>query len=132
MKRQSNPRRGSHVSQRNLKVEIVQKVREGVFDRNPLLAIPHTVECKACGCRQKITYLNYLRSGKFELEKTETVEVAYAAPTLEGLNYAAESVTPILIQIKCKKCGTKISCCPASLEYLMFTARKVGSEQIYI
>jgi len=132
MKRQSSPRKDPHVSQRNLKVKIVQRAREGIFDRNPLLATPHTVECRTCGCQQKITYLNYLRSGKFKLEKTETVEVAYAAPTLEGLNYTAESVTPLLIQMKCKKCGAKISCCPASFEYLMFTARKVGSEQIYI
>lgn len=132
MKRRSS-RQGSHVSQRDLKAEIVQKVREGVFDRNPLLATPHTVECKACGCLQRVTYLKYLRSGRFELGKTKMVEVAYAAPTLLGLSYTRESITPVLIQIRCGRCGTKISCCPASLEYLMFTARRqVGSEQVYI
>jgi len=132
MKRRSRPK-GSYVSQRILKVKIVQKVREGVFDRNPLLATPHTVECRTCGCLQKITYLSYLRSGRFELGETKAVEVAYAAPTLEGLNYTSESVTPLLIQIKCGRCGAKILCCPASLEYLMFTARRqVKSDQVYI
>ena len=132
MKRRSKPK-GSYVSQRILKVKIVQKVREGVFDRNPLLATPHMVECRTCGCLQKITYLSYLRSGRFELGETKAVEVAYAAPTLEGLNYTSESVTPLLIQIKCGRCGAKILCCPASLEYLMFTARRqVKSDQVYI
>jgi hypothetical protein len=133
MKRGPSSRRGSRISRRGLKAEIVRKVREGVFDRNPLLATPHTVECKSCGCSQKIVYLSYLRSGRFELGKTKVVEVAYAAPTLLGLNYIPESVTPILIQVRCKGCGTEISCCPASLEYLMFTARRqVRSDQIYI
>jgi len=132
MKRRSRSK-GSYVSQRILKVKIVQKVREGVFDRNPLLATPHTVECRSCGCVQKIIYLSYLRSGRFELGETKPVEVAYAAPTLEGLNYASESVTPLLIQVKCGRCGAKILCCPASLEYLMFTAgRQVKSDQVYI
>ncbi|MDH5449490.1 MAG: hypothetical protein OEX77_01135 [Candidatus Bathyarchaeota archaeon] len=126
-------RHGPHVSKRKLKVKIIQKVREGVFDRNPLLATPHAVECKTCGCLQKITYLEYLKTGKFELGKTKTIEVAYAAPTLLGLNYIPESITPLLIQIECRKCRAKISCCPASLEYLMFTARKqVKSDQTYV
>lgn len=126
-------RQGPRISQHNLKVKIMQKVREGVFDRNPLLATPHTVECRTCGSLQKITYLKYLKTGEFELGQTKIIEVAYADLTLLGLDHTTESVTPVLIQIKCEKCGTKISCCPASLEYLMFTARKrVESEQIYV
>ena len=132
MKRRSQ-RHGPHVSQRKLKVKIIQKVRKVVFDRNPLLATPHTVECKICGRLQKITYLEYLKTGKFELGKTKTIEVVYAAPTLLGLDYIPESMTPLLIQIECRKCRAKISCCPASLEYLMFTARKqVKSDQTYV
>ena len=133
MKKRLSSRRGPRVSQHNLKAKIVHKVKEGVFDRNPLLATPHTVGCKTCGCLQKITYLNYLKSGRFELGKTKIIEVAYDDLTFLGLSYTTESVTPILIQIKCEKCRTKILCCPASLEYLMFTARKqVESEQIYV
>lgn len=132
MKRRSS-RKGVRVSKRNLKAKVMQKVREGVFDRNPLLGTPHMVECKGCGCLQKVTYLKFLRSGRFEFGKTETVEVAYAAPTLLGLSYSSESVTPLLIRIECRRCGAKISCCPTSVEYLMFTARRrVKSDQIYV
>ena len=133
MKKRISQRRGLRVSQRDLKVKIMRKVREGVFDRNPLLATPHTVECKACGCLQKVTYLRYLKAGGFELGETRVVEVAYTSPALVELDHITESITPILIQVKCERCGTKISCCPTSLEYLMFTARKwVDSEQIYV
>lgn len=133
MKKRLNPRQGPNISQRSLKAKIVHKVREGVFDRNPLLATPHTVECENCGCPQKITYIKYLKTGKFELGKTKTIEVAYDDLTFLGISYTTESVTPILIKIRCEKCGTEISCCPTSLEYLMFTARKrVDSEQIYV
>jgi len=133
MKKKFSPRQGSQVSEKNLKDKIMHKVREGVFDRNPLLATPHAVECKTCGCTQKITYIKYLKTGKFELGKTKIIEVAYDDLAFLGLSYTTESVTPILIQIRCEKCGTRISCCPTSLEYLMFTARKrVESEQIYV
>jgi len=133
MKKRISSRQESNTSQRDLKDKIVDRVREGVFDRNPLLATPHTVECKSCGCPQEITYLRFLRAGKFELGKTRMIEVAYDDLAFLGLSYTTESVTPILIKIKCEKCGTEISCCPTSLEYLMFTARRqVESEQIYV
>jgi len=126
-------RRNPHISKRKLEVEIMQKSREGVFDRNPLISTPHAVECETCGSLQKITYLEYLKTGRFELGETKTIEVAYAAPTLLGLNYTPESTTPLLIQIECKKCRAKILCCPSSLEYLLFTARKqVKSDQFYM
>lgn len=126
-------RRDPHIPKRKLKVEIMRKSREGVFDHNPLVTTAHAVECKTCGSLQKITYLEYLKTGRFELGETKTIEVAYAAPTLLGLNYIPESVTPLLIQIECRKCGAKILCCPASLEYLLFTARKqVKSNQFYV
>ena len=132
MKRRSE-RRGLRVSQRDLKAEFVEKVREGVFDRNPLLAVPHTVECEKCGCLQKITYLGFLRGGRFELGKTKVVEVAYAAPTSLGLDYSSESVTPVLVRVRCERCGAEVLCCPASVEYLLFTAgRRVKSDQGYV
>ena len=132
MKRRSE-RRGLRVSQRDLKAEVVEKVREGVFDRNPLLAVPHVVECEGCGCLLKVVYLGFLRSGRFELGKTETVEVAYAAPTSLGLDYSSESVTPLLIRVRCGRCGGEVLCCPASVEYLLFTAgRRVKSDQVYV
>ena len=112
------------IFRRNPKEEIVNRARKGLFDRNPLLATSHQVICEACGCTQKITYLDYLKSGRFELGETQMIEVSYAAPTIFGLSHAVERITPILITIRCERCGTEISCSPVSLEYLLFTTTK--------
>ena len=112
------------VLRRNPKDEIINRARKGAFDRNPLLASPHELVCKACGCKRKITYLDHLKSGRFELGETQMVEVSYAAPTILGLSHSTERITPITITIKCERCGTEISCSPVSLEYLLFTATK--------
>ncbi|MCW4031700.1 MAG: hypothetical protein NWE80_04980 [Candidatus Bathyarchaeota archaeon] len=115
---------GPSIFRRNPKEEIIYRARNGVFDRNPLLAASHQVVCKACGLSQKITYLNYLKTGRFELGKTQMIEVSYAAPTMSGLRYAVERITPIIVTIRCERCGTEISCSPVNLEYLLFTATK--------
>lgn len=115
---------GPSIFRRNPKEEITNRARKGVFDRNPLLAASHQVVCKACGFKQKITYLDYLKAGKFELGKTRMIEVSYAAPTIFGLSHAVERITPIIMTIRCGRCGTEISCSPVSLEYLLFTATK--------
>jgi len=120
MKRKPSPR----IFRRNPKEEIVNRARKGVFDRNPLLATSHQVVCKACGFMQKITYLDYLKSGRFELGKTQMIEVSYAAPTIFGLSHAVERITPIIMTIKCERCGTEMSFSPVSLEYLLFTTTK--------
>jgi hypothetical protein len=52
------------------------------------------------------------------------IEVSYAAPTILGLSHAMERITPIIMTVRCKKCGTEISSSPLSLEYLLFTATK--------
>ena len=115
---------GPSVFRRDPKQETINRARKGVFDRNPLLATPHQVVCKACGFAQKIVYLDYLKSGKFELGETRLIEVSYAAPTVFGLSHAMEKRTPIIMTVRCKRCGTEISCSPGSLEYLLFTATK--------
>jgi len=120
MKRKSGP----GILRRNPKDEIMNRAGKGVFDRNPLLATPHELVCKACGCKRKITYLDYLKSGRFELEETRVVEISYAAPTISGLSHTMERITPITMTIKCERCGTEIPCSPVSLEYLLFTAAK--------
>ena len=108
-------------------------MREAVFDRNSLLVVPHDLVCKECGCSQKITYLHYLKSGRFELGKTEMVEVDRAAPTITGLSRTIERITPIRIRVRCKRCQTEISFSPVSLEYLLFIARKEkATEEMYI
>lgn len=123
----------SKISLQHSKREIVDKARKGFFNGNPLLATPHRLVCKACGCTRKITYLSYLKSGRFELGETRVVEVAYAAPTLTGLGRTMERATPIIIRVKCRKCGSEMSCSPLSLEYLLFTAAKEQKlEQMYV
>jgi len=52
------------------------------------------------------------------------VEVSYAAPTMSGLGHAVERITPLIMKVRCERCGTEISCSPISLEYLLFTATK--------
>jgi len=120
MKRKSGP----SILRHNPKDEIINRARKGVFDRNPLLAAPHELVCKACGCKRKITYLDHLKSGRFELGETQMVEVSYAAPTILGLSHAMERITPLIMTVRCERCGTEISCSPVSLEYLLFTTTK--------
>ncbi len=115
---------GPKIFRRDLKQKIMTRARRGLFDRNPLLATSHQVVCKACGFVQKITYLDYLKSGRFELGRTQMIEVSYAAPTIFGLGHAMEKTTPIIVTVKCERCGTEMSCCPVSVEYLLFTAKK--------
>lgn len=115
------------------KREVVDKARKGFFNGNPLLATPHRLVCKACGCTRKVTYLSYLKSGRFRLGETRMMEVVYAVPTLTGLGRTTERVTPIVIRVKCRKCGSEVSCSPLSLEYLLFTAAKEQKlEQMYV
>jgi len=129
MERKFNPRDLRH----DPKEEIVDKAKKGVFDGNPLLATSHVLVCKTCGQKQKITYLSYLKSGQFELEETRMIEVIHAAPTISGLMHTMEKVTPIIIRIKCKRCGTEMSCSPVSIEYLLFTvAKEQKLDQMYV
>ncbi len=126
-----NPRSG--IRPRVSKEVITTKARKGIYDRNPLLATPHQVVCTNCGCTQKVTYLGHLKNGRFELGKTEAVEVAHAAPTITGLSRAREMITPIIMRVKCLKCDAEISCSPVSLEYLLFTAeRQQKTEHMYV
>lgn len=124
---------GPSVFRRDPKEKIMNMARKGIFDRNPLLATPHTLMCEACGCKQKIIYLDHLKSGTFDLGKPELVEVTYAAPTITGLSHGRERITQIIIKIRCQRCETEISCSPASLEYLLFTAGKEQKmEHMYV
>ena len=115
---------GTSNLRRNPKDEIINRAKKGVFDHNPLLATPHELVCRACGCKRKITYLDHLKSGKFEFGETQTIEVSHAAPTILGISHTMERITPLIITVKCERCGTEISYSPISLEYLLFTAKK--------
>jgi len=112
--------------------EIRRNAEGGLFDRNPLLAASHEVQCKHCGCRRRVVFLEYLRSGHFELGKTEMVEVFHAAPSPTGLRRAVENITPLIIRIECDKCEAETSYSPLSLEYLLFTTRTREKRGLYI
>jgi hypothetical protein len=114
------------------KAEIRKEAERGVFDRNPLLATPHEILCEDCGCRHRVIFLQYLRSGQFEFGKTETIEVVHAAPTPTGLRRTVERITPIIIRIECDRCGSETSCNPLSLEYLLFTTSRKESCGLYV
>ena len=115
---------GTSNLRRNPKDEIIKRAKKGVFDHNPLLATPHELVCRACGCKRKITYLDHLKSGKFEFGEAQAIEVSHAAPTILGISHTMERITPLIITVKCERCGTEISYSPISLEYLLFTAKK--------
>jgi len=124
---------GSKIVRSDLKKEIIDNAKEGVFDPNPLLATIHNIRCKACGFTQKITYLDHLKSGQFEFGETQTIEVSYAAPTLSGLSYTTEKRTPLIITVGCEKCGNAMQCSPVSLEYLLFTiSRQHKLKSMYV
>jgi len=114
------------------KKEIREEAERGVFDRNPLLVAPHEVVCNDCRHRNRVVFLEYLRSGRFEVGETEMIEVTYAAPTLTGLGHTLERTTPLVIRIECERCGTITSCSPVSLEYLLFTTTRKEIVEIYI
>jgi len=122
MKKKSSPNK--RVSRQLLKAKIMKKAREGAFDRIPLLAALHQAICKACGCVNEMVYLRHLKSGKFEVGDTQMVEIVYTSFAQPELEHTTEKVTPIIIKVKCGRCGTETVCSPISLEYLMYTAAK--------
>ena len=102
-----------------IKTEITQKAKNGVMDRNPVLAHSNDRSCQTCHALFKVRFLDYLIAGNFTFGKSETIETMYAAPTLTGLNRAYEQSTPIIIKIPCEHCGTENTFNPLSLEYLL-------------
>lgn len=123
----------ARVLRRDSKEKIVEDAKKGIFNGNPLLATSHALVCKTCGHKKGITYLSYLKSGRFELGETRMVEVVYAAPTISGLGRTMERVTPIILWVKCDVCGAAMHCSPVSVEYLLFAVAKgQKSQQMYI
>jgi hypothetical protein len=114
------------------KEEIIAEAEKGVFNRNPLLTTPHEVVCKECKYRRNIVFLDYVRSGAFELGKTETIEVVHAVPTFTGLGQTLERMTPLIILVKCERCGGETPYSPLNLEYLLFTTQRNDSSTFYI
>lgn len=124
-------RKASHV-RLPTREQIREQAAEGVFDRNPLLAIPHEVTCAGCGHRNTVVFLEYLKSGRFDVGKTRMLEVTYAAPSLTGLGRTTERSTPLVFKIECERCGTLTDYSPLSLEYLLFATQSKETSGIYI
>lgn len=112
--------------------QIREQAAEGFFDRNPLLSTPHQVMCKDCRHRNRVVFLEYLRSGQFEIGETKMLEVTYATPSFTGLGRTIERSTPLVFKIECRRCGTVISYSPVSLEYLLFATERRETSGIYI
>ena len=122
---------GSSRSRLHSKSEIRSKAKKGYFDRNPMLTSPHEVTCNRCGYRQWIIYLEYLKAGRFEVGRTQTVEVYHAAPLLVGLDVTKERITPLILKVRCGRCRAEIPHSPVSVEYLLFTLKR-GKKWEYI
>jgi len=101
-----------------LKEIIVEKSLKRIFENNPLLSTTHFVTCQKCKYMQNIIYLNFLKTGKFEIGKTEQIQAIISQGIMDVLEN--ETVTPIIISIICDKCGFKIEVKPISVEYLKF------------
>ena len=98
--------------------EIINKAREGSFDRNRIPRLYHRVRCEKCG-NLGDKYIDYLRQGKIEIGPQQDVSVIQ---TIGYYSYIeTERVTPIYVEVKCERCGheSKMSDPVLTLEYLL-------------
>jgi hypothetical protein len=115
------------------KEEIITQARQGVFNNNPLLVNPHEVECKNCKRKNRVIYLDFLKSGQFKIGETRKVDVLQLDNSFGGLNQIQENITPLILKKECKQCGTKNSWSPINLEYLLFAKNtQKNPNQLYI
>jgi uncharacterized Zn finger protein len=96
--------------------EVTRLARRGALDGNPRLL--NRVACPKCGCADK-TFLEFLKSGEFDVEEKVTVVVSYPGGAYLYV-YEQETVTPILLRTKCRRCGheSKVTDPVLTLEYL--------------
>jgi len=99
-----------------LKELIINKAREGVFDHNPLLSTSHLITCQKCKHQRSIVYLNYLKTGEFEIGTTTQIDVLSTQGIFSFLE--KELFTPLVIGLTCDQCSSSIEIKPVSAEYL--------------
>jgi uncharacterized protein YlaI len=116
MGEQSNRGRDNERASFQLKEIIGERARKGVLDHNPLLSTAHFVTCQQCKHRQSIVYLNYLKSGEFDLGKAQQIEVLDSSGPIGFLEM--EKATPTVISLICEACGSRIEVRPFTAEYL--------------
>jgi len=95
---------------------IMEYARKGAFDNSPLLSTSHAATCPNCRCRPNLVPLEYLKTGEFEIGKTEQIEVF----NLLGIMLLAEkeTFTPIIVRPICKHCSSSYEVRIVSAEYL--------------
>lgn len=96
---------------------IIREAKKGTFNSNPLLSMPHEIFCEKCKHRQKIVYLENLKSGEFEIGRRRMEAIFY--PQF-GLRHIIEPITPLIIKTNCKRCESKIYYTPINVEYISF------------
>jgi hypothetical protein len=104
---------------------IIDTARNGGFNHNPLLSTAHFVTCQRCKKRQRVVYLDYLKSGAFDFGKAEQIEVLTPQGAIGFVEI--ETVTPIVISFSCDECGCLIEVKPISAEYLKVIINKPKS-----
>jgi len=113
-----------------LKEQIVEEASKGKFDHSPLLSTPHQVTCDRCRCTFSITYLDYLKKGRFRVGRFQAIEAEN--PLGAFLAIEEENVTPIILELVCERCGNKIEVRPLTVEYLRIIAnRSEPSKMMY-
>jgi len=99
-----------------LKEMILENARKGAFDNSPLLSTAHSVTCPNCKYRRSIVLLEYLKTGEFEVGKTEQIEALNPLGTM--LLAEKETFTPIIVRPVCKDCSSSYEVRIVSAEYL--------------
>jgi hypothetical protein len=123
MQEQEDERRSTQ-----LKKIIKDEASKGVFDHIPLLSATHSVTCPKCKRRQQLVYLDYLKSGDFELGKAEQIEVLTPQGPVGIIEM--EKFTPIAIKLGCVECHGQIEVRPISAEYLIFLIDKPTTSRL--
>jgi non-ribosomal peptide synthetase component E (peptide arylation enzyme) len=100
----------------SLKKNIVEATQKGTFRHNPLLSTIHNVTCSNCRFSHQIVYLNYLKTGKFNISKPEHITVLSSFGIIDLSE--TQKVTPIVIHLICEKINNQIVLQPVTVEYL--------------
>ena len=111
-----------------LKEQIVEEASKGKFDQSPLLSTPHPVTCERCKHTFRVTYLDYLRKGRFRVGRSQAIEAEN--PLGAFMAVEEENVTAIILELACERCGNKIEVRPLTVEYLRIIANRSGPSRM--
>jgi hypothetical protein len=110
--------------QQSVKEQIVEKAKRGEFNGSPLLTTPHRASCENCGQTTDIVYLDYLKSGKFNIADPQAIETE--SPLGAFMASEQERVTQVIVQAVCGRCECPIEDRPFTVEYLNHLASRTG------